>query len=141
MAAQSKSDDDVSGCLGCLGVLIALAAVVSAVMAIAALVDPFSWVPPIEEMFSDDCHGDKCELEEKYPGVWGHVIVNFAYAVTAVVLAGGLASATSRLRKTRAARFAGADAVGDYRAARVSLTWWALGLVALALIPFLAAVA
>ena len=76
-----------AGCGGCFGLLLVIGAIVAAAMSLAALVDPFSWMPPIGDVFAD-CPpaaevGGSCDLEDRYPGFWLHVLVNLAYSAAA----------------------------------------------------------
>ena len=78
------------GCGGCIVLLLVIGAIVAAAMSIAALIDPFSWMPPIREVFADcpravEVDGS-CDLADRYPGFWLHVLVKLAYSAAAVVL-------------------------------------------------------
>ena len=133
------------GCGGCLVLLLVIGAIVAAAMSLAALVDPFSWMPPIDEMFAD-CPpaaevGGSCDLEDRYPGFWLHVLVNVAYSAAAVGLLAALVPAVAELRKARFARFDGGSALERYRAARERLALVAGGTAALAALPLVVALA
>lgn len=142
--SRSERDPD-AGCGGCLAVLFVIGASVAAAMALAALVDPFSWMPPIDDVFADcppapEVNGS-CDLSDRYPGFWLHVIVNLAYAVTAPVLLGLTVWAVVLLRSARAARFEDAAALERYRAARNELALFGGATAVLAVLPVLLALA
>src|SRR5215210_4693711 len=93
-----SSQQEGGGCAALVVLVLVIGAVVAAVISVAALVDPFSWLPPIGEIFGDcdddyDTSADECELATRFPGFWGHVIANFAYSVAAAGLLVWLASA------------------------------------------------
>ena len=133
------------GCAALIAALLIIGAVVAAVISVAALVDPFSWLPPVGEIWEDceenyDTPGDDCELATRYPGFWPHVIANFAYVVAAAALLVWLTVAVAELRAARFARFAGPEAVERYAEARQALALVA-GLVgALAALPVIIAI-
>ena len=132
------------GCGGCIVLVLVIGAIVAAAMSIAALIDPFSWMPPIGDVFADcppavEVNGS-CELEDRYPGFWLHVLVNLAYSAAAVALLIALVPAVGELRDARVARFDGDAAVERYRAARERLRQIAVPTAALALLPLVVAV-
>jgi hypothetical protein len=137
---MSNSDQGAGlGCGGCIALVLVLGAIVAAAMSIAALVDPFSWMPPIHDVFADcaptvEVDGS-CDLEDRYPGFWLHVVVNLAYSAAAVGSLVALVPAVAELRQARAARFDGDAAVERYRAARQRLGQIAVPTAALALLP------
>lgn len=129
-----------------VAVILILAAVVAAVMSIAALVDPFSWLPPVSEIWKDcqddyDTPEDECELATRFPGFWGHVIVNFAYVVAAVGLLVWLAFAVAGLREARVERFADREALARYGEARQTLALVSALTAGLAALPIIVAFA
>ena len=142
---MSSTDQQAGmGCGGCFVLLLVIGAIVAAAMSIAALIDPFSWMPPIGDVFADcppavEVDGS-CELADRYPGFWLHVVINLAYSATAVALLIALVPAVAELREARAARFECTAAVGRYRAARERLANVAVPTAALALLPFVVAV-
>lgn len=136
----SRRDEGSSGCGTCLAVLLVIALVVAAVVSVAALVDPFSWVPPLGAIFGD-CHTDECALAERYPGFWVHVVVNFAYALLATGLLLALFSTVAELRRARTARFDDAVALERYRETRGAVALAAAGVAVLAAIPLAAELA
>ena len=143
---MSKSEQQAGvGCGGCFLVVLVLGVVVAAGMALAALVDPFSWMPPLGDVFADcppapEVDGS-CDLADRYPGFWAHVIANVAYSLTALVLLGALADAVGKLRVLRSARFESVSAVERYRAARQRLAWIAGGTGLVAALPIVVALA
>ena len=140
---------DQSGCGGCLAiflVILVIGLIVAGLISLAALVDPFSWMPTVREIWKD-CQDDgatgrdDCALANRFPGFWLHAVVNLGYAVAAVVVLVVLATAVGSLREARVARFGGDAAVTRYIEARADVARAsALGL-ALALLPILVALA
>ena len=142
---MSNTDQQAGmGCGGCIVLVLVIGAIVAAAMSIAALIDPFSWMPPIRDVFADcppavEVDGS-CDLEDRYPGFWLHVVVNLAYSAAAVALLIALVPAVAELRDARVARFDGDAAVERYRAARERLGQVAVPTAALALLPLVVAV-
>lgn len=142
--ASGRNDADGGG-WACLGVLVAIAAVVAAAISLAALVDPFSWMPSVGEVWSDcednfSTDEDECALANRYPGFWGHAIVNLLYALAAGALVVVFAAATFDLRAKRAARFSSTEAAAEHRAALDNFRGAGALLGALALLPIVVAV-
>jgi hypothetical protein len=141
---SGQSENDGCGCGAILAFSLVVGAVVAAVISIAALVDPFSWMPAVGEIWADceedfDTPGDDCDLASRFPGFWSHAIVNFVYLVVTVGLLVLLAAAVLDLRQARAQRFSGAAEVERYRLARRALAV-AAGLVGvLAALPIVVA--
>lgn len=142
--SDERDESEGGGCAALVAILLVFAVVVGTVISIAALVDPFSWLPPVGEIW-EDCHDDwettedECDLAVRFPGFWLHVIVSFAYAVAAAVLLLWVAGAVAELRRTRAQRFSGEQAVQRYDQARQTLALVA-GLTALlAVLPIMVA--
>jgi hypothetical protein len=135
---MTNANDDEVGCGGCIAGAIALGLVIAAVISIAAIIDPFSWMPTVSEVWAD-CTGDACDLDERFPGFWWHVIANLAYAVLASVLLMVLVGRVLELRDARVARFDGDGPLGTYREARRDVA--VLGAVCLVagLVPLLIA--
>jgi hypothetical protein len=97
-------DDDGGGCAACAAALLVYCIVVGAAISAAALVDPFSWMPSIGEVWADcsDDYGtdaDECDLATLFPGFWMHVAVNLVWAAAA--LTGVLTSLVRRFRSPR----------------------------------------
>jgi hypothetical protein len=143
---SGQQQQEGGGCATFIVVVLVIGAVVAAVISIAALVDPFSWLPPVGEIWEDceenyDTPGDDCELATRFPGFWPHVISNFAYVTAAVGLLACLAYAVVELREARAQRFSGPAAVERYGQARqtLALVGSLVGLVAA--LPIIVAVA
>src|SRR4051812_45991402 len=98
------------GCGTVIAIIVLIGLVVVAVISVAAVVDPFSWVPPLGEIFGDctddpDTTTHECDLGTRYPGFWSHVIINFLYSLVALGLSLALAFALPELRAARTARF------------------------------------
>src|SRR5947209_19698779 len=113
--------------------MLAVAAVVAALISMAALIEPFSWLPPISQVWGH-CDGD-CTLAHRFPGFWPHVIVNLAYAAAAAVGLIASAAAASDLRKAHAERFRNQPAVERYVTARSRLIWASAATAGLAALP------
>jgi hypothetical protein len=125
--------------------VLVIGAVVAAVISVAALIDPFSWMPPLGEIWAE-CEDDyatavdECDLAERYPGFWGHVAVNFAYAVASAAALGWLGRGALELRAERVERFCGGGAVERYRTARESFGLTCCMCGAMAVLPTVVAV-
>jgi len=121
-------------------VLLAFTVVVGVVISIAALIDPFDRMPSLDEVWAD-CQGTdaKCDLAHRFPGFWGYVAVNLAYAVIGAVLLVWLVLAVRELRRARPARFGGAADLDRYVRARGVLILVALGVAIVAVLPIVAA--
>ena len=144
--AQSGDESGCGGCLAIFLVIMVIALIVAALISLAALVDPFSWMPTVNEIWKDcqddgatgrdDCAGEPLPRLLAARGHKPRVVV------AAVVVLVVLATAVTDLREARAARFGGYAAVTRYApeargaVARAS----AFGL-ALALLPILVALA
>jgi hypothetical protein len=107
---SGEQGQEGGGCAAFILVVLVIGAVVAAVISIAALVDPFSWLPPVGEIWEDceekyDTPGDDCELATRFPGSSPHVIANFAYVITAVGLLAWLAYAVVEVRRARVERY------------------------------------
>ncbi len=111
---MSRKSDDGGGCAIVLGLLV-LAALVMAAISLAALVDPFSWMPPVAEIWEEcdddwETDEDECALATRFDGFWVHAAVNLLYVlITAVVLV-AFAGCVGEFRKARRERFSGAEA-------------------------------
>ena len=141
MASQREAG---GGCGAIIAIVILIALVVGAVVSVAALIDPFDWMPSLGEIFGDcndttEIPGDECELAKRYPGFWGHVIVNFVYALVALGLLVAFASVLPEFRRARGVRFASGAALDRYRQARGNLTLVAALLGGVAALPIVAA--
>jgi hypothetical protein len=131
------------GCATIIAVVLVITLVVVVVTSIAALVDPFSWVPPIRKIFgctdNPNTAVNECALSKRYPGLWWHVIVNFVYALAALGLLVSFFRAVGEYRRARSVRFDSDTAVERYKQARQTLIVVAGLLAGLALIPIAAA--
>jgi hypothetical protein len=111
---------------------------------VAAVIDPFSWMPPVGEIWAD-CEDnyatavDECELADRYPGFWGHAVINFAYAVASAAALFSLARGVIELREARAERFSGDAAMELYLTARQRFALACSLSAAIAAVPILAA--
>src|SRR4051812_405645 len=108
------------GCGTVIAIIILIGLAGVAVISVAALIEPFSWVPPLREIFGDctdkpETATRECALGTRYPGFWSHVIINFLYALLALGLSLALAFALPELRAARTARFDNAAALERYR--------------------------
>ena len=142
--SAAQSDDDTAGCLGCLVVVVVIALVVAGLISVAALVDPFSWMPPVGEIWADceDDRGtvrDECALENRFPGFWIHAIVNLVYVAVALTFAVVFAGSAADLREKRAARFASARTADEHRRAQQACAGCGIVLGALAVVPIVVA--
>jgi hypothetical protein len=127
-----------------IAILVVISLVISALVSVAALVDPFSWLPPIGVIFggcSDELETSTagCDFGTGYPGFWWHVIVNLVYALAALVLLLTFAFAVPEFREARNGRFESDAAVERYRQARQALVLLAGLLAGLAAVPIIAA--
>jgi hypothetical protein len=110
------------------------------------LVDPFSWMPPVGEVWADcdDDYGtdrDECALANRFPGFWWHAAVNLLYAAVALGLLLVFAADVGELRDKRAARFASAAAAAEHRHVQRRLAGWGVALAAMAMLPIVVATA
>ena len=144
--AQSGDESGCGGCLAIFLVIMVIALIVAALISLAALVDPFSWMPTVNEIWKD-CQDDgatgrdDCALANRFHGFWLHVVINLGYVVAAVVVLVVLATAVTDLREARAARFGGDAAVTRYTEARGAVARASAFGLALALLPILVALA
>ena len=141
---EAKSSDDTAGCVGCLAIVIVIAVVVAGLISIAALVDPFSWMPPVDEVWAecDDDLGtdrDDCALENRFPGFWLHAVVNLVYAAATLVSSLVFSGSVVDLRQKRVGRFSSAVAAAEHRGAQQVFLGSGLVLGALAVVPIVAA--
>jgi di/tricarboxylate transporter len=142
MASQRQGG---GGCLAIIAIVVVIGLVVSAVLSVAALIDPFSWVPPVGQIFGSCTDNPATAVDEcarvgtRYPGFWWHVIINFVYALAALGLLVALVGAVPKFRQARSGRFDGDSAVRHYRHARQVLALVATLLFGLAAIPVIAA--
>jgi hypothetical protein len=96
--------------------LLAVSLIVGAIISVSAIVDPFSLMPPVGEIW-EDCSSD-CALADRFPGFWLHAGVNLVYLVAVVALAVAVAGAVADLRSARARRFGVPGAHERYAEAR-----------------------
>ena len=144
--SDTQHKDDPDGCLGWLGVAIVLALVAAALISVAALVDPFSWMPPVGEIWADcdDDHAterDECALANRFPGFWIHALVNLVYAAVALGLVLVFLGSVAGLREKRVARFSSAAAAAEHRSVVDQAIGCGVALAALALLPIVVAIA
>ena len=133
------------GCGGCIVAVLAIGAVVAAVISLAAVIDPFSWMPPVSDIWADcdddyATERDECELATRYPGFWVHALVNFTYAVVSALALVWVGRAALELREARRARFSGAEAGARYEGAVGAFSLAAFTCAALAALPLVVAV-
>ncbi|MEJ7785473.1 MAG: hypothetical protein WKF96_11765 [Solirubrobacteraceae bacterium] len=134
------------GCGAIIAFVMVVGLVVAAAISLAALVDPFSWMPSVDQVWAD-CEDDfaterdECALASRFDGFWIHAAVNLLYLAGSLGLLAGLAFAVADQRKARGGRFAGDAAAQRYADARQTLviTSGLVGIVSL--VPIVAAVA
>jgi hypothetical protein len=131
--------DDGNGCV-IAAVIAAIAALVAGAMSLAAVVDPFTWLPTVEELWSD-CGGDECDLADRFPGYWGHTALNLVYDIAALLLVVGLAISAYEYPRNRTMRYRSPEDHDRWRQGRSELFQIAGLLVALAAIPIVVAAA
>jgi hypothetical protein len=142
---SEREEHDAGGCLGCLFALIVIAAVVAGLISLAALIDPFNWMPPVEEIWAecDDDYKterDECALENRFPGFWVHAVVNLVYTAVAGGLVLGFGAAVVDFRGKREERFSGPAAAEEHRTAFGIAVGAGAALLVVALIPIVVAV-
>lgn len=141
---KAQSSDDTAGCIGCVAIVLVIAIVVAALISIAALVDPFSWMPAVDEVWAecDDDLGtdrDECALENRFPGFWLHAVANLVYGAAALASSLVFAGSVVELRQKRVGRFSSASAAAEHRAAQQSCLGSGAVLGALAAVPIVVA--
>lgn len=146
MTEQPQGEGCGSGCAAVFVGMLVLGAVIAAVISITALIDPFSWMPPVAEIW-EDCSDDwktdvnECDLHQRFPGFWLHAIVNFAYILAATGALVALGGAVSELRERRPTRFESEVAAERYGEARDRVAGTALLGGLLAALPIIVALA
>jgi len=143
--SNAQQTSEGSGWGSCVGALVLIALVVGALISLAALVDPFSWMPPVGEVWAEcaddwSTERDECALEHRFPGFWWHALVNLVYTAVALGLGLVFAGGVSELRTKRVARFSSVAAMADFREARQVCLGVGVTLAAVALVPIVAAV-
>lgn len=138
MAGNNTSQSAGGGCLAVLALLIVVAVIVMAVISLAALIDPFDWMPTVDEIW-DDCSGD-CALAHRFPGFWWHAAANLLYAGLAVAVGGGFLAAVRDVRRKRVGRFDSATDAAAFSAAHDQFAGTGAALAALAAVPMLVAI-
>ena len=113
--ARGSGSSSGGGCGTLIAFVLLVAGIVAAAISLAALVDPFDWMPSVHVIWAD-CDG-ACELADRFPGFWWHVVVNLAYAALAVVVTIRFLAAVVDVRKSRVTRYADVAAMDAYRAA------------------------
>ena len=141
----AQGSGDGGGCLGWVAVAVVLALVVAALISVAALVDPFSWMPAVAEIWGD-CDDDyatdrdECALANRFPGFWLHAIVNLVYAAVALVFVLAFLASVAELREKRLARFSSAAAAAEYRSGVDETIGGGIALAVVALVPIVVAI-
>lgn len=138
---------EVSGWGSCMAAVLVIGVVLAALISLAALVDPFSWMPPVGEVWAE-CTGeelgterDECALENRFPGFWWHAGVNVLYAAVALGLLVAFAGAVADLRAKRLLRFSSAEAAREHHEAQGLCIGCGMALAAMAVLPLVVAVA
>lgn len=139
MSSNQQQQSDTGGCFAFFLVIVLIALVAAAIISLAALVDPFSWLPPVGKIWQH-CEGD-CDLAHRFPGFWPHVLANLGYVIVSICLLGWLMVAVSDLRKARAQRFAGLEQARRYGSARQAVATAATLCGLLAALPIAVAMA
>lgn len=138
------TQDDGYGCGIAVALVVVAAVVFWTVVSVAALVDPFSVLPPVGDVWADcpddvPAAGGSCDLLDRYPGFAVHVVASFAWALAAVLALGWLGVAVLGVLDVRAARFDRPAAAVAYAAARTSFVRACATVAALGLLPVLVA--
>ena len=137
---SQRPQNDGSGCAALFVVVFILGAVVAAAVSLAAVVDPFSWMPSLGEVWADcdDDYGtdvDECALSERFDGFWWHTVANLAYTLTTAVCLHAFALAVADFRRASRERFADSAASQRYADATDQLVGAAAVVGILAAIP------
>lgn len=136
---------DGGGCLALFAVMLAIGAAVAALLSVAALIDPFSWMPTVGELW-EDCPAayddpDQCDWSERFPGLWGRAFVNLLYVTAAAAALVWVASAVNNLREARPQRFSDDAQAERYDGARHELSAASACAALVAAVPVIAALA
>ena len=124
--SRRRGGSDPDGCASCLGFVLLVGIVVGVGISLAALVDPFSWMPSLAEIWADcrddrDTATDECDVATRFPGFWVHVGLNLLWAAAALLGLFLSFAAALMLREERAARFDDEAAYERYGGARLVL--------------------
>lgn len=144
-----SADSDGGGCGGCLAlfaVIMLIALLVMGTISFAALVDPFSWMPPASEIWADcqdapETERNECALATRFPGFWVHAAVNLLYVAASMAALAALAVAVAGLRERRTERFDDPGSAELYADARQMLAITSVAVALLALLPIFVALA
>ena len=144
--SNGQHSNGAGGCVGCLAAVIVLAVALAALISVAATIDPFSWMPPVGDIWADcdddfTTDRDECALENRFPGFWLHAVVNLAYVVTASGLVLALLGSVADLRGKRVARFSAAAAAEEHRSAARLTVGCGAALALTSLLPVVVAIA
>ncbi len=136
---------DGGGCLALLAVLFVIGVVVAALLSVAALIDPFSWMPSVGDLW-EDCPAqyddpDQCDWSNRFPGLWAHAFVNLLYVTAAAVALVWVAAAVTNLREARPQRFSDGAQAERYDSARHDLSVASACAALIAAAPVIAALA
>ena len=137
--------DETDGCGVIVVGILVIAATVAGVISLTALIDPFSWMPPVGEIWADcsEDYGtekDECALANRFHGFWLHAVINLGWTVVSAGLVVALLGAVANHRDASAARFDSAEAVARCLASRSALTGLAVAVGVAAALPVAAAV-
>jgi hypothetical protein len=143
--SDAQAQDGGGGCLALSAVLLAIGAAVAALLSIAALIDPFSWMPSVGELW-EDCPAeyddpDQCDWSVRFPGLWGHAFVNLLYVTAAAAALVWVAAAVSHLREARPQRFSDDAQAERYDSALHELSVASACTALIAAVPVIAALA
>ena len=143
--SNRQNQEEASGCLALVAIALVIGAVVAGLMSLAALLDPFSWMPSIGELWEDcedsfETSGDECSWEARFPGIWVHAIANLLYVAAATGVLLWFHHGVTEFRKARARRFADTPALQTYIEQRQTVALSATCAAVVAFVPIVAAV-
>jgi hypothetical protein len=144
MSGSQPKKDDTDGCCACVGVILALVVAGMAIISLGAIIDPFDWMPSAAQVWADcedDSGGNACDLANRFPGFWGHLTANLAFAVVAAIALLLFVAAVAELVDGRRRRYDDAPSASAYVSARTALVIAALLLAAVAALPIVVRIA
>jgi hypothetical protein len=144
MSGSQAKKDDSDGCWACAGVLVAVILIGMAVISLGAIIDPFDWMPTAAQIW-DDCEdetgGNACDLANRFPGFWGHLAANLAFAAVAAIVLLLFVAAVADLVDTRSRRYEDPAGAAAFASSRASLATASVLLAAVAALPIVVRVA
>src|SRR4051794_37562799 len=131
-----ENEKSGGGCGVILVGLLVIGLLAAALISLGALVDPFSWMPSVGQIWRDcDETRQDCDLAARFPGFWPHLIANLGYVLVAAIALGVLAGDVDLLRRSGHQRFDSAATALRHRTARAALRRSACFAAALAAVP------